>query len=102
MTIAGMSFGLILIQVRGLRHSLCVMSPAASRGRHSRGFLWLQVIQAIITAHLWRVIGRRAALTGSSSLENSDHAPLEPTPEEELEDGPNNHGYIHPPASRSP
>lgn len=92
MTIAGMAFALILIQVRRL-----LMSPAASGGRHSRGFLWPQVIQAIITAYLSHVIGKRAALTGSSSQENSDHAPLDPTPEEEQEDGLNNRGYIHPP-----
>lgn len=55
------------------------MSPASSRGRHSRGFLWLQVIQAVITAYLSHAIGRRAAATGSSFLEDPGHAHLDPT-----------------------
>lgn len=77
------------------------MSPAASRGRDSPGFL-LQVIQAFITGYLSHLIGRRAASTGSSFLEDSGHAHLDPTPEEDLEDELDHDGYGDLPAKRSP
>lgn len=64
-------------------------------------WLLLQVIQAFITAYLSHLIGRRAASTGSSLLEDSGHAHLDPTPEEDLEDELDD-GYGDLPAKRSP
>ncbi|CAF90096.1 unnamed protein product [Tetraodon nigroviridis] len=62
----------------------------------------IQVVQAVVTARLWRAVGRRAALTGCSFLEDSDQVHLGSTPQEDVGEGLSHEGYAVQPASRSP
>lgn len=60
----------------------------------SRILMWiplLQVVQSLITVHLWRVIGRRV---GSKVLEDPDHTHLDPIPQEHMDDTLKNDGFI--------
>lgn len=54
----------------------------------------LQVVQSVITVYLWRVIGRREGAKGSGVLEDPDHAHLEPSPQEHMDDTIMNNGFI--------
>lgn len=72
------------------------LAPAAAPPPTSVSPLSPQVVQFIITVYLYRAFGRKAALTRSTAIDNSDHAHLEDAPEDDLDYTVQNDGYIDP------
>ncbi|XP_044062692.1 tetraspanin-19 isoform X2 [Siniperca chuatsi] len=56
----------------------------------------IQVVQFVVTVHLYRAFGRKAALRRTDPLADPDHAHLDHAPEEHLDYGEQNYGYIDP------
>lgn len=62
-----------------------------------------QVAQFAVVIYLRRVIGRKAAVKGTGAPDDSDHAHLDPAPEEDSDIPVQNYDYINPEeSSRDP
>ncbi|XP_003965830.2 CD82 antigen [Takifugu rubripes] len=48
--------------------------------------IFIQVVQSLVAVYLWRVIGRRVGSTGSHVLKDPDRAHLDPIPQEHMDE----------------
>ncbi|XP_070822988.1 CD82 antigen [Chaetodon trifascialis] len=60
------------------------------------GLILIQVIQFVVSVYLYRAFGRQAALKRAASVADSDHAHLDHTPDDDLDDGEQNRAYVDP------